>query len=312
MKNLQAFQDFHHLGSAYLNSAALYFRPLAKQLIDQSSRSKRPVFLAINGAQGSGKSTLSDYLCAYLSEQGVSALVLSLDDFYLTRAERQTLAKTVHPLLATRGVPGTHDYELIENVLSSLRMNQSVAVPRFDKSQDDRKPELDVVEQLPSVVIFEGWCWGGKHVAPEALSPSVNSLEENEDSDLIWRHFVNDALAMRMEPLYQFMDYWVMLESPGFDAVYRWRLEQEQKLKRRLESEGALDQAGGVMSEAEISRFILHYQRVTEQVLNDLPSKADLVYQLDQNRKICGVKGADQYLVAGMLDSVQAIQGAQQ
>ena len=34
------------------------------------------------------------------------------DDFYLTQAQRQDLAQQIHPLLKSRGVPGTHDVPL--------------------------------------------------------------------------------------------------------------------------------------------------------------------------------------------------------
>ena len=43
---------------------------------------------------------------------GLRAAILSLDDIYLSGADRLQRANTIHPLLATRGVPGTHDVGL--------------------------------------------------------------------------------------------------------------------------------------------------------------------------------------------------------
>ena len=68
--------------------------------------------VGICGAQGSGKSTLTAVLRKLLEMRGLRVASLSLDDLYLTRGERRELAARIHPLLATRGVPGTHDVEL--------------------------------------------------------------------------------------------------------------------------------------------------------------------------------------------------------
>ena len=76
--------------------------------------------IGINGAQGAGKTTFSKLLKVVLEQKfGMKVVQLSIDDFYLSRAEREELAKSVHPLLITRGVPGTHDVRMAESVLSS-------------------------------------------------------------------------------------------------------------------------------------------------------------------------------------------------
>ena len=68
--------------------------------------------VGLTGSQGSGKSTLAARLPPLLAARNLRAAVLSLDDLYLPKAERQRLAREVHPLLATRGVPGTHEVAL--------------------------------------------------------------------------------------------------------------------------------------------------------------------------------------------------------
>ena len=56
---------------------------------------------------------------------------MSLDDFYLPRAERVDLAKSIHPLAITRGPPGTHDVETLVDVIK-----------KFNKALDDRLKKL--------------------------------------------------------------------------------------------------------------------------------------------------------------------------
>ena len=68
--------------------------------------------VGLTGPQGSGKSTLAAKLPPLLAARGLRSAVLALDDLYLTHAERRRLAADIHPLLATRGVPGTHDVAL--------------------------------------------------------------------------------------------------------------------------------------------------------------------------------------------------------
>jgi D-glycerate 3-kinase len=42
----------------------------------------------------------------------------------------------VHPLLATRGVPGTHDIDLAINTINAVCSGLPTPITRFDKSTD--------------------------------------------------------------------------------------------------------------------------------------------------------------------------------
>jgi D-glycerate 3-kinase len=244
--------------------------------------------VGINGAQGSGKTTLSDYLCHWLvQERGLRALSLSIDDVYLTRRERQQLALDVHPLLLTRGVPGTHDIRLLLQTLEALGAAAGpspVAVPRFDKASDDRLPQEQWPRVRPplDVILLEGWCLGVQPQGSEALAIPCNALEQAEDSDGRWRRHVNECLAGGYALLHQQVDVWLMLRAPSFDEVLRWRSEQEQKLA------AALGPVAGnrVMDEPTLARFVQHYERLTRHCLATLPPLMDLVWELDRDRMI--------------------------
>ena len=91
-------------------SARRFPQALATQALDEALASgQRVPVLAISGLQGSGKSTLAAQVVELARTRGLRAAALSIDDVYLTRAQRQRLADRVHPLLATRG-PGTRLY----------------------------------------------------------------------------------------------------------------------------------------------------------------------------------------------------------
>jgi D-glycerate 3-kinase len=277
-----AFLEQHQLPVDYLESALKWFAPVAALIAGHQSSAGRPLLIAVNGSQGSGKTTLCDYLASCLeNEHSLSVVSLSLDDFYLTRAQRQRLAAEIHPLLATRGVPGTHDMGLMAATIEQLLAGGAPDIPRFDKSVDDRLPQEQWHSPMRAVdvILLEGWCLGATAQPEEELVAAVNPLESKEDPDGSWRHFANGVLKEAFPPLYARVDEWIMLRAPSFDCVYRWRLEQEHKLAARRSGEG-------VMSDAQVARFIQFYQRITEQCLAQLPHLVNHLFSLDEFRLV--------------------------
>lgn len=265
----------------WANLAAALARVLMARA-DEPSRvlwPQRPVpfVLGVAGAQGSGKSTLAEQLARSVSAAGGRAVACSLDDFYLTRAERRSLAGSVHPLLATRGVPGTHDVDLLVSTLEALEGSGPVDLPGFDKGADDRLPASAWrrVAGRPDVVVLEGWCVGAEPQGAAALVEPINDLERREDPDGRWRGYVNDALAGVYGDLWRRLHGLVYLRVPGMDAVLRWRTQQEQALpaERRMDT-------------AALARFVAHYERITRTMLDHPPAGAALVAHLNDDHAV--------------------------
>lgn len=270
------------LPDAYARVVETVCAPLAEQI---AARRTGPGFVVgICGPQGSGKSTLTAALAHLLEARGLKVAVLSIDDLYLTRAERRALAREVHPLLATRGVPGTHDVELGVAVLEALGRPGEVVLPRFDKAADDRAPGGTAVEGPVDVILFEGWCVGARPQGEADLAAPVNALEREEDAGGAWRASVNAALAGPYRRLFTPIGYQVLLQAPGFEAVLAWRGEQEAKLRARLASQG--QDMARAMDDAGVARFIAHYERLTRWILAEMPARADLVLKMDADRNI--------------------------
>ena len=263
--------------------------PLAACLAKQADDYRATRIIGVNGAQGSGKSTLCKLLQIVL-EEGFAKRVttFSIDDIYLTHAERETLSEKSHPLLKTRGVPGTHDVELGLQLLTDLRgieAGQSINIPVFDKSIDDRCPEKDFRQVTGPIdlVLFEGWCVGAKPQRDPALALPVNSLERLEDPDQVWRRYVNEQLENDYKWFFREIDFLIMLKIPGISSVMEWRSKQERKLAKAS--------PGGhkIMDTAALQRFIMHYERLTRAMLTEMPDRADLVLKLNRNQQIDGV-----------------------
>lgn len=282
--DIHGFLATHQLPSSYAEIAQKWFTPLCERLLKHQEGASKPFVVGINGCQGSGKSTLTSFIEAFLtSVHGKRIVSLSIDDFYLDQSQRNALAIKVHPLLKTRGVPGTHDTTLALTTLRQLDSGQPTALPRFNKATDNPQPKAQwpVVSESPDFVILEGWCVGVPAQSADDVKRPINHLEEVDDPLGIWRSFVNTELAGEYQALFNKIDYSVMLKAPSFDCVYQWRLEQEHKLAASVQDKGA-----GIMSDEEVANFVQHYQRITEHALDCLPDTCDTVFKLDSTRTI--------------------------
>ena len=281
-KSLDAFIAEEDLPPGFRRTAELVCEPLAARAQRRRIDRKRTAVIGLCGAQGSGKSTIARYTARLLEGRGLRALALSLDDFYLTHEARQRLAREVHPLLAVRGPPGTHDVGLAGAAIDELRAKGKVALPRFDKAADDRAPRATwrTIASPVDVILLEGWCVGAVSQGRAALATPVNALERDEDPLGVWRTYVNDQLDGPYQALFARLHDLVLLEAPSFEVVTGWRAEQEAKLRaRNLQTGGA-----GGMDEDEIARFVAHYERLTRWILAEMPGRADWVITLDTER----------------------------
>ncbi|WP_439639097.1 kinase [Nevskia sp.] len=267
-----------------------HYRELAARLALHCRTTRCPL-IGLNGAQGSGKSTAAAFLAAELaSRHGLTAAVLSIDDFYLPRADRQRLATQVHPLFITRGVPGSHDVALGMATLQAVRAlgaGHPLALPRYSKADDDRLPETrwPGLEGPVDLILFEGWCVGTPAQDGAALDTPVNALEADEDRDGRWRRRVNAQLAGPYAEWFAGLDALIYLQVPNFDAVHRWRWQQEQDTAR-----SAGKKAAGLQTPEQLARFIQHYQRLSQHALDVLPDRADVVIRLRDDHGVEAVR----------------------
>jgi D-glycerate 3-kinase len=254
---------------------------LARVVVEIQLRNVKTV--SVSGSQGSGKSTFARILSKLLANQlNKSNAILSLDDFYKTRAERAQLASALHPLFFTRGVPGTHDAGLMLDVKNRLLEGEVLEMPVFDKGSDDRLAQSRQVGPV-DLVILEGWCFSASAQDSAALVQPINDLERMQDPEGIWRRAVNQQLA---GPDYQQLfevDLGVFFQAPDMESIIRWRLEQELRF-----NQGKLS-----MQESQIREFVQYYQRLTDWMLQEQPDRSDIVIALDQHHNVSGVSFND-------------------
>ena len=259
--------------------------PISFWIENKYKEKGKTLFLGFSGGQGSGKTTVVKILKIILKKFFKRKIhVSSIDDFYKTLKDRNKMSYTAHPLFKTRGVPGTHDINLIKNFFYFIKRKnfKKIKLPKFDKSIDDRlkKKYWFNVKEKPEIVILEGWCVGAQSQSNFLIKKPINILEKYEDQNLTWRKHVNEKLKKEYKKLFAMIDCYIFMKIPNFNMVFKWRLLQENKLRKVLRYKKK------IMSYNEIKRFIMFYQRITLQMVKDLSKSASIVMLLNKNHEI--------------------------
>jgi len=255
--------------------------------IFKKASKKKPLILGLSGGQGIGKTTISSIITLILKKYfKLNIFKISIDDFYKTRKERFLLSKKIHPLLMTRGVPGTHDINIMLNFFKRVKKNnfKSLKLPKFDKAIDDRckKSSWYTIKKRPDIIIFEGWCVGAMAQKNSMLKKSINSLEKTNDQNLIWRKFVNNQLKTKYKKLFGHLDNLLYLKAKNFNLLQQWRIKQEKKLWLKLKKRKNLK----IMNKLEVINFMQTYQRITQNMIKDVPKYASIIFKLNSNHQI--------------------------
>ncbi len=255
--------------------------------IAKKVNNKKPYFVGLAGGQGTGKTTISSIIKIILEKYfKLKVFKISIDDFYKTRKERIALSKKVHPMLKTRGVPGTHDINMMLDFLkkSKVKKFKKMKLPNFNKAIDDRFPKnkWNSINQRPDVIIFEGWCVGARAESNMTLKKSINSLERTNDQKLVWRKHVNLQLKTKYKKLYSQLNYMIYLKAKNFSLLQKWRLKQERKLWIKTKKKASHK----IMSKDDVINFMQTYQRITQNMFKNMPKYASIILNLNSNHQI--------------------------
>ena len=252
---------------------------------------KKPLFIGLAGGQGTGKTTITSIISIILKKYfKLDIFKISIDDFYKTRKQRTLLSKNKHSLLMTRGVPGTHDIDIMLNFFKKIKVKKFkiLKLPKFNKAVDDRysKSLWYKIQSKPDVVILEGWCVGARSQNSKELKKPVNSLEKIHDQNFKWRQYVNYQLKTKYKKLFNQLDYILFLKAKNFSLLRRWRLKQEKKLWLKSKNKKNLK----IMNKSKVKNFMDTYQRITQQMFKDMPKYSSIVMNLNNSHQIKNIK----------------------
>ena len=238
-------------------------------------KSKNKIMIA--GSQGSGKSSLSKLIKLYLEKFCYkSVVIISMDDFYLSKSQRTQLSKNIHPLFLTRGVPGTHDLELMNKKIKQIFNKEfPIYLPIFDKVSDKRKRTYKKVLKA-DVIVFEGWCAGAQPVNLNYLQKNFNNLEKHKDKNFIWRNSYNKYLN-EYQKLFSQFNFFIYFQFNQWDHVLNWKYKQELELRDKKKDLGL---------KKYLREFIQYYEKVSKWMHLKVPKYCNILIKLDAHQKI--------------------------
>ena len=238
-------------------------------------KSKNKIMIA--GSQGSGKSSLSKLIKLYLEKFCYkSVVIISMDDFYLSKSQRAQLSKNIHPLFLTRGVPGTHDLELMNKKIKQIFKKEfPIYLPIFDKVSDTRKRTYKKVLKA-DVIVFEGWCAGAQPVDLNYLQKNFNNLEKHKDKNFIWRNSYNKYLN-EYQKLFSQFNFFIYFQFNQWDHVLNWKYKQELELRDKKKDLGL---------KKYLKEFIQYYEKISKWMHLNVPKYCNILIKLDAHQKI--------------------------
>ena len=259
--------------------------------IKNKSNHKKPFLIGLAGGQGTGKTTTSSILKIILEKYfKLNVFKISIDDFYKTRKERVLLSKKIHSMLLTRGVPGTHDINMMLNFFKKIKSKKfkSLQLPNFNKAIDDRfaKKHWYNIKKRPDVIIFEGWCVGAKPEKNATLNKAINSMEKKKDQKKIWRKYVNQQLKLKYKDLYSQLNCLIYLKAKNFSLLQKWRLKQENKLWLKSKKSSKHK----IMNKEDVISFMQTYQRITENMFKKMTKHASILVNLGSDHQIKSIR----------------------
>ena len=247
-----------------------------------------PYFIGLTGGQGSGKTTLSIFIQKILKDVFKKRSVgFSIDDIYKTKEERERVAKKIHPLCSVRGVPGTHDIGLGNKTIDSLFRAQSdtyTYIPSFSKILDMHHPKKDwrKYKGRPDFIFFDAWCGGAKPIPDNKWRPPLNKLEKEKDPDQVWARWSNNELAGDYQKLFYRFDKLIFIQVEKMENVYENRWLQEKNMSKGIKDKELLK---NIMNKDQIKNFVMHYERLTRHILDEMPNQADIVINREDKFK---------------------------
>jgi D-glycerate 3-kinase len=273
-----------------------FYVPLAWWVADRVAEKRKKFLgqaygLAINGGQGTGKTTKAGFLKIILEVLGFRVVTFSTDDFYKTHEELQKL-KQRSPIYKSRGPPGTHDIKKLKEVIGALKQRKATKIPKYDKSafdgEGDREPgeKWEVVPEGTDIFIVEGAQAGLRPISSRedlckpTRDKTLNKTELKHDPTCLYRETFNEATREYVQ-VSNLFDNLVMLDV-SLRAIRKGRMEQEAKM---------IQEKKKGMDPGALREFIDYYSLFLRVIKNLADSKyPDLVVKIGYNSKILGVR----------------------
>ena len=202
--------------------------PLLSQAYKFNNNFSDRKIIGISALPGTGKTTLGKWLECTSLKLNFKISVISIDDFYLPSNEMEIAIKN-NPWNVSRGFPGSHSINLMNETLYKWKMDGQLNVPVFDKSlRNGLGDRSHWREEKPDLLIIEGWFLGVKPLSlnlynDDIVYPPLSSYES------FYRINIQENLK-------QYLDIWNLLDQVWhlkplkFEYMNKWKSIQEQNM----------------------------------------------------------------------------------
>ena len=264
--------------SAKIEDLKKIYIPLSYWIENKYKKKRKTLFLGLSGGQGAGKTTVAGTLKIILNKFFKRRIhISSIDDFYKTLIERNKMSRKIHPLFKTRGVPGTHDINLLNRIINNIELGnlKNIKIPIFSKNLDDRLKKTIKISYIPDIIIIEGWCINTSPLPRKILMKSINIIEKKFDKNYVWRQYYNNQLKNYYKDLFLKLNFNIFLKVPNYKKIFKWKQLQEKKLSKN-----------NIINQKKLKYFIMHYEKITKWMIKRMPLISNLVIFVDNDQKI--------------------------
>jgi pantothenate kinase-related protein Tda10 len=277
------YLQVHRIEDIAVDTLWRLYIPLSQWIVEQK-RAVRPedvYVVGIYGSQGRGKTVMAQALVVVLNHMldqvlDGQAVTCSIDDYYLSKAEREALRPLGYdagPGVSNRGPAGTHDTQWLLRNLREFRAStpaSTTAVGNFQKQRDEQPPEPRLVHGKVGVFILEGWFVGANTDFDIGRIPAG------------FQRTVAQYLQGDYKTIFDRLDALWAFDTPSVDEILRNREQQERLLEQSQGKRG--------MSPEQIQAFVRYFyeQTWTPGVTSPSPQPKDITFlgTIYPNRRI--------------------------
>ena len=251
--------------------------PLLSQAYIFNKNYKERKIIGISALPGTGKTTLGKWLESISLKLNFKISVISIDDFYLP-SEEMDLAIKNNPWNVSRGFPGSHSIDLMQNKLLEWKVDGKLNVPFFDKSlRNGLGDRADWRNESPDVLIIEGWFLGVKPLLVDSTNsekflPPLSSYESS------YRVNIQKNLEQYLN-IWNIIDQVWHLKPIKFEYMNLWKSIQEKKM---------LIKRGSALQDKNLFNFLRMLNvSIPHRSFDEIES--DVLLLINQERKLINV-----------------------
>ena len=251
--------------------------PILYDIYTLKKHSQRRLVIGLSALPGTGKTTLGLLIERLLLKMKIKATVVSLDDFYLPSSEMNIAIKN-NPWNVSRGFPGTHSINLIEEKILEWKNTGKFNYPVFDKSLRNGLGDRSYWKiDYPEILILEGWFLGvnkksSQSISKENVKPPLYKREIEYRSKI--QKNLNDYLK-----IWQLFEKIWQIRPKDFSYMNKWKSNQENEM---------LKIKGNALVDNQLTNFLRMLNcSIPQECFSEVNSKYMII--LNENRELISV-----------------------